>query len=86
MLFIHVCGPMLIAALFTSLPSVAPSRYETVTKSSKSLYRTGFFASEPREGALAETKIYSIVMGPSVSQIAVASPFCRALKIFLVEE
>jgi hypothetical protein len=25
-------------------------------------------------------------MGPSVSQIAVASPFCRALKIFLVEE
>ena len=39
----------------------------------------------PQKETLEETKIYSIVIGPSVSQVAGASPFCRAVKVFLVQ-
>jgi hypothetical protein len=44
-----------------------------------SLDRTIFFLRGQQKETLEETKIYSIVMGPSVSQVAVASLFCRAV-------
>jgi hypothetical protein len=68
----------------TNCPTPAASRF--ITKRSKFLDRTIFFRRGPQKGTLEGTRIYSIVMGPSVSQVAVASPFCRALKVFLVEE
>ena len=58
---------------------------KSFTKSSKS-DRMILSTRGPQKETLEETKIYSIVIGPSVSQVAGASPFCRAVKVFLVQE
>jgi hypothetical protein len=88
LLFTHVYELKIKSDLLVFITTrwATPSASETFTKSSKSLYRIAFFTRGPQKETLAETKIYSIVMGPSVSQIAGASPFCRALKVCLVEE
>lgn len=57
---------------------------KSFTKSSKS-DRMILSTRGPQKETLEETKIYSIVIGPSVSQVAGASPFCRAVKVFLVQ-
>jgi hypothetical protein len=73
----------LYLCLFPSLGTASRDRLTRTLQRAVSLYIEWLSSAE---GPQKETKIYSNVMGPSVSQIAGASPFCRALKVFLVEE
>lgn len=68
-----------------SLFSLALTASKSFTKSRKSDGMI-LFTRGPQKGALEETEIYSVVIGRSVSQVAGTSPFCRAVKVFLVQE